>query len=150
MRRIPVLLISTALALPIFVRAQGAPAPAAPLSVHVLNLRSNQGQVGCTLFDSEKGFPKDADKALQRRWCPIAGNAATCSFNPISQGTYAVACFHDENGNGKLDTKIFGIPTEGTAASNGARGHHGPPRYQDAKFQFSGTATMLELPIGYY
>jgi uncharacterized protein (DUF2141 family) len=120
------------------------------LSVQVLNLRSNAGRVGCTLFDSKNGFPKDADKALQRRWCPIAQNSASCNFDPINPGTYAVACFHDENGNGKLDTKIFGIPTEGTAASNGARGHHGPPHYDDAKFQFSGHPTTLELPIGYY
>ena len=39
-------------------------------------------------------------------------------------GTYAVACFHDANKNGKLDTGIFGIPQEGVCASNG--GHLAP------------------------
>jgi len=36
----------------------------------------------------------------------------------IPPGTYAIACYHDENDNGKLDTNFLGIPKEGTGASN--------------------------------
>jgi uncharacterized protein (DUF2141 family) len=101
------------------------------------------------VYNSAKGFPKDSSAALQRRWCPIANAASTCAFDPIPAGTYAVACFHDENKNGKLDTGLFGIPTEGTVASNHAKGFMGPPSFDKAKFSFSGAASELLLRMGY-
>jgi uncharacterized protein (DUF2141 family) len=64
----------------------------------------------------------------------------------IPQGTYAIACYHDENNNGKLDTKFMGIPKEGTGASNDARGTMGPPKFKDAKFQLvSDTSVRIQM-----
>lgn len=125
------------------------PPPTGVLTVRVSALRSSAGQVGCTLYASAKGFPTDASAALQRRWCPIAGTASTCPFDPVPAGTYAVACFHDENKNGKLDTGLFGIPTEGTVASNHAKGTLRPPSFKDASFAFAGTSTEMALRMGY-
>jgi uncharacterized protein (DUF2141 family) len=119
------------------------------LTLQIKSLRSNNGQVGCMIYASAKGFPKDSAAALQRRWCPIANASSTCAFDPISAGTYAVACFHDENKNGKLDTGLFGIPTEGTVASNHAKGFMGPPSFDQAKFSFSGHASELQLRMSY-
>jgi uncharacterized protein (DUF2141 family) len=121
----------------------------AVLTVRLTTLRSNNGQVGCTLYDSAKGFPTDSTDALQRRWCPIANSTSTCVFAPIPAGIYAVACFHDENKNGKCDTGLFGIPTEGTVVSNHAKGFMGPPSFDKAKFSFSGVASELQLRMGY-
>jgi uncharacterized protein (DUF2141 family) len=120
-----------------------------PLTVRVTGLRSKSGQVGCTIFNSAKSFPTDSAAALQRLWCPIVESAATCTFEPVPAGIYAVACFHDENKNGKLDTGFLGIPTEGTVVSNHAKGFMGPPSFDKAKFSFSGNASQLELRIGY-
>jgi uncharacterized protein (DUF2141 family) len=129
-------------------RAEGA-RPTAPLTIKVRGLRSNDGQIGCTLYDGPRGFPVDAAAARQQRWCPIQAQTSTCTFDPIPQGTYAVACFHDANRNGKLDRNLLGIPTEGTVASNHAKGTLGPPRYEDAKFAFSGAPTELALGMSY-
>jgi uncharacterized protein (DUF2141 family) len=125
------------------------PTPTGVLSVHVANLRSNNGQVGCTIYGSSRGFPTDSSAALQRLWCPIASATSACRFDSLPAGTYAVACFHDENANGKLDTGLFGIPTEGTVASNQAKGFMGPPSFEKAKFAFSGIASELQLRMGY-
>jgi uncharacterized protein (DUF2141 family) len=125
------------------------PAPTAVLSVRLSQLRSNDGQVGCMLYDSAKGFPTDPSPSAQKRWCPIGDKTSTCSFDPIPAGTYAVACFHDENKNGKCDTGLFGIPTEGTVVSNHAKGFMGPPSFDKAKFSFSGIASELQLRMGY-
>jgi uncharacterized protein (DUF2141 family) len=125
------------------------PPPAAILTVRVAGLRSNRGQVGCMIYSGAKGFPTDSSAALQRLWCPIVTAAATCAFAPIPAGTYAVACFHDENKNGKLDTGLFGVPAEGTVASNHAKGFMGPPSFDKAKFSFSGAASDLALRMAY-
>ncbi len=130
--------------------AQGDTPPlTAVLSVRLVDLRNNSGQIGCALYASEKGFPKDHSAALQTKWCAIANKESSCNFDPIPAGVYAVACFHDENKNGKLDTGLFGIPTEGVVSSNHAKGFMGPPTFKDAKFSFPGAATELRLRMGY-
>jgi uncharacterized protein (DUF2141 family) len=126
-----------------------ADTPATAVLTMRLALRNSSGQVGCLLFASEKGFPKDAGAALQRKWCAIASSESVCPFDPIPAGTYAVACFHDENKNGKLDTGLFGIPTEGTVASNDAKGFMGPPSFDRAKFSFQAAPIELRLKMNY-
>lgn len=126
-----------------------ADTPTAAVLTTRLTLRNNDGQVGCLLFRSEKGFPKDPNAALQRKWCSIANSESVCRFDPIPAGTYAVACFHDENKNGKLDTGLFGIPIEGTVASNNAKGFMGPPSFNDAKFSLPPAPTELRLKMNY-
>jgi uncharacterized protein (DUF2141 family) len=126
-----------------------ADAPATAILTVRLSLRNSNGQVGCSLYASEKGFPTDSSAALQRKWCAIASSESVCPFDPIPAGTYAVACFHDENKNGKLDTGLFGIPVEGTVASNNAKGTMGPPSFKDAKFTFAGTPAELRLKMNY-
>ncbi|HEY6357462.1 MAG TPA: hypothetical protein VIX35_04430, partial [Vicinamibacterales bacterium] len=37
-----------------------------PVTVRVAGLRSNDGQVGCALYNSAKGYPKDANAAMER------------------------------------------------------------------------------------
>ncbi len=123
--------------------------PIGVLSVRLVGLRNDHGRSGCMLFDSAKGFPKDAASALRRIWCPIASGESICRFDPVAARTYAVACFHDENGNGQCDTGFLGIPTEGTVVSNEAKGFMGPPSFKDARFSFSGHATELRLRMGY-
>jgi uncharacterized protein (DUF2141 family) len=140
--------VAAAVLLAILPSSADAPATGG-LTVKITSLRSNNGQVGCMIYSSAKGFPKDSSAALQRRWCPITNAASTCAFDPIPAGTYAVACFHDENKNGKLDTGLLGIPTEGTVASNHAKGFMGPPSFDNAKFSFAAVATTLDLRMGY-
>jgi uncharacterized protein (DUF2141 family) len=133
----------------LFALSAGADAPPAAVLTMRLALRNSNGQVGCLLFNSEKGFPKDPNAALQRKWCAITSSESVCPFDPVPAGTYAVACFHDENKNGKLDTGLFGIPTEGTVASNDAKGFMGPPSFNAAKFSFTAAPIELRLKMNY-
>jgi uncharacterized protein (DUF2141 family) len=122
---------------------------AGSIAVQLGGLRSDQGKVGCQLFHSKEGFPGDPKRADASVWCDIRDKKSRCEFPGVAAGRYAVACIHDENGNGKLDTGLFGIPKEGVAASNDARGHMGPPAFDDAAFAFDGTAKTLQLAMQY-
>lgn len=124
--------------------------PAGLVVVRVTGLRSNAGQIGCTLYDSPRGFPANPTAARQQRWCPIDKRSSRCAFDPIPAGVYAVACFHDENGNGKMDTGFLGIPKEGIAVSNDAKGFMGPPSFKDAAFSFSGESREMPLKMSYF
>lgn len=61
----------------------------------------------------------------------------------LPAGTYAISLFQDENGNGKLDSGAFGIPTEKFGFSNDAEGMMGPPSYAKCSFIFSGDMTLV-------
>lgn len=119
------------------------------IHVEVVGLHSDKGQVLCALYSSRDGFPKQSEKALARVTSGIAQKQAVCEFSGIAPGTYAISVFHDENSNGKLDTKFMGIPREGVAASNNAKGHFGPPKFEAAAFPFTGGRLELKITINY-
>jgi uncharacterized protein (DUF2141 family) len=104
------------------------------LDIAVSGIHNDKGTLYLSLYNGEKGFPKDPKAAFRLAYARIVNGISTFRFDHLPQGTYAVACYHDENNNGKLDDNLFGIPTEGTGASNDAKGFFGPPKFRDAKF----------------
>lgn len=117
--------------------------------VEVEGFRNDKGQVFCALYSSPVGFPKDSRKAIARTKSLISDKRGVCEFSGIEPGTYAVSVFHDENSNGKLDTNFLGIPREGVGASNDAKGHLGPPKFDAAAFHFAGGKLNLKITVQY-
>jgi uncharacterized protein (DUF2141 family) len=139
---------------PLLVLASAALPQAQPPQVNLVHveidgLRNDKGQVLCALFSSAEGFPKNSAKAAVHAKSDISHGHAFCEFPGIPSGTYAVSAFHDENSNGKMDTNFMGIPREGVGASNNAKGHFGPPKFEAAAFHFSGGRTDLKITITY-
>ena len=131
------------------VLAQTQPSSANLIHVEIGGLRNNKGQVVCDLYSSADGFPKNGDKALAHAKSLVSNEHAVCEFPDVKAGTYAVPVFHDENSNGKLDTNFVGIPHEGVGASNNAKGHFGPPKFDAAAFRFSGGRLELKITTTY-
>lgn len=129
--------------------AQGQSLQTNVVNVDIGGLRDDKGQVVCALYSSSDAFPKDGKKAVARIDSGISNKHAVCEFSGITPGTYAVSVFHDENSNGKLDSNFLGIPREGVGASNGAKGHFGPPKFDAAAFHFSGGRLDLKITITY-
>jgi uncharacterized protein (DUF2141 family) len=148
-RKMSFVLIALALGGLVAGRALADSAPTGVITMRVAGLHSSAGQVGCELYNSPKGYPRDPSLAVETRFCPIQESSAVCDFRPVPAGTYAVACFHDENKNGKLDTGLFGIPKEGVCASNGATGTMGPPSFKDAKFETTGAPKDVPVRMKY-
>jgi|ERR1035438_2564978 uncharacterized protein (DUF2141 family) len=117
------------------------------IHVGIDGLHSDKGQVICSLFSSARGFPKT--NAVATIQSDITHGRATCDFPGVDAGTYAVSAFHDENSNGKMDTNFVGKPREGVGASNNAKGHFGPPKFDDAAFRYSGGHLDLSIAIAY-
>jgi uncharacterized protein (DUF2141 family) len=119
------------------------------IHVEIAGLRNDSGQVLCSLFSSAGDFPKKTEKAIDHSASVITDRHAVCEFSGVAPGTYAISVFHDENSNGKLDTNFMGIPREGVGASNGAKGHLGPPKFDAAAFRFAGGRLELKITINY-
>jgi len=96
------------------------------IRVTVLGVPNSHGDVKCALFNSEDGFPKDPSKAIQRVSGQIQNGQAVCNFIKVLPGDdYAIAVF-------------LGIPKEAVGASNDPPSTFGPPKYEEAKFKYSG------------
>ena len=68
-------------------------------------------------------------------------------INDVPAGTYAIAVFHDENGNNELDTNMFGVPKEPVAFSKAKMKLFGPPKFDECQFQVSSdTELIIYLP----
>ena len=113
-------------------------AQALDLTVEVLQARSTQGQVSAGLY---AGAATWLGTPLQGQRAP-AGERTVLVFRDLPAGRYALSVFHDENGNGKLDRNIVGMPTEPYGFSRDAQGHMGPASFDDAALDLQADTTV--------
>jgi uncharacterized protein (DUF2141 family) len=118
------------------------------ITVVVSGLRNNNGTVRCGLFNSAATFPKDGQEFMGAVGTP-AIQQATCTFNNVPSGTYAVAYFHAENGETKLKTGLFGQPEQGYGFSRNATGSMGPPSFNAAAYSYAGGNVTFPVTITY-
>ena len=88
-----------------------------------------------------------ADPAAHRLTVPAAA-PFELHFTGLAPGTYAIALFHDANGNGRLDTR-FGIPVEGFGFSNNPRLRFGPPGFDAARIVVRDGASSATVNLRY-
>lgn len=103
------------------------------LTVQVEGLRSDNGQVAAALFDSPEAYD-DRSAPVRQAMLTIEDRSCTWVVPDLPPGTYAVALYHDRNGNGMLDRKALGIPKEPYGFSNNPTSTFGPPSFDRAKF----------------
>ena len=115
------------------------------LIVEVSGATPGKGQAICSLFTSADTYLKQpAIKKTQ----PIDSNGQVeFKLDGLDPGTYAISVVYDEDGNGKLNTGLFGIPTELVGVSNNAKGAFGPPSYKKAAFVLS-TSDTIRISLG--
>jgi uncharacterized protein (DUF2141 family) len=118
-------------------------APAGQLEVAVTNLRSQKGVVHLCLTRLPEHFPRCQDDPAALRLSAPAAKAATLTFHSVPAGDYAIAVFHDENGNSKLDT-FAKIPREGFGFSRNPPIRFGPPRFGEARISV-GAGTVRQI-----
>jgi uncharacterized protein (DUF2141 family) len=126
-------------------RAQNAP-PANGIDVVVSGFRNSNGQLGCRLFSSPEGYPRNNAAAMSTLWMPIQNHQARCFFGGVPAGTYSVTIFHDENSNKKFDYNWMHYPIEGYGFSNNAKAQFKAPSWDETSFSYDG-ASVKTIPI---
>lgn len=126
--------------------AIGAAPSGGILQVQVDNVRAQTGRVHVDLC-TQAQFLKD---------CPITGESpartgtTTVTLRNVQPGRYAVQAFYDQNGNGKVDRALFGIPREGVGFSNDAKIRMAPPKWEEAVFAYDGQDRTIRLKLRYF
>jgi len=97
---------------------------------------ASTGKVLVSLFNSEAAFSGGAPVA--QAMVDVGAGQHSAVFANLPAGEYAAKTFHDVDGDGKMNTNPFGMPTEPYAFSNNARGNMGPARWDAAHFAADG------------
>ena len=128
----------------------GGAAPGGALEVSVAGLRSAKGMVSACLTRDPARFPKCQHDPAALRFKRAAGDRTPIRFTAVPSGSYALAILHDENGNGKLDTALMGIPKEGFGFSRNPKVAFGPPRFRAAAFPVANTPLSQNVKMRYF
>jgi len=110
---------------------------AAALTVHFIGLKTSQGAVMLAVYNSEAAYDNSgtaSETATRTVKLEIKDGAAVTTLADLPAGQYAIKAFHDLNGDAKLNTNLFGIPTEPVGFSNDAPVHMHAPSWKETVF----------------
>lgn len=131
------------LALPLL----GATAPTASVDLQVYGLRNDRGLVHVCLTRIPAHFPgceQDPDAVTRT----IAAASPETAVGQLPPGIYAIALFHDENSNRKLD-KFMGVPREGFGFSRNPVVRFGPPKFEQVDIKLESGLTRQLVRVQY-
>jgi uncharacterized protein (DUF2141 family) len=138
-----------------------APATAASLSppaalesgigivVRVQGVRSAAGEVVAVLYGDNPDDFLRSGKRLARARVAAARGVVMLELVAPRAGRYAIAVYHDENGNHKFDRAFTGLPTEGYGLSNNPRIWLRPPHLTEAAFIVDVRPTAVDISLRY-
>ncbi|PMD96733.1 hypothetical protein BWI97_11220 [Siphonobacter sp. BAB-5405] len=121
------------------------PAKQEPLAITFTNVRNTRAPLVVGVFRKSDPFTKVPFKNYKLE--PNGGSSPTLFIDDLPYGEYAVAVFQDENGDGKLNTNIVGIPKEPYCFSNNYRPRVKSPKYDQCKFSYSQKNNHMYLQL---
>lgn len=115
-----------------------AAAPAAELEVNLERVRNAKGVLHLCLTREQSHFPdcREDPRAVTKT---VAATTRSVRFAGLAPGGYALAVFHDENRNRKLDMTLM-IPREGFGFSRNPVVRFGAPKFRQVR---------IDLPAGF-
>lgn len=127
--------------------AGGASEPAPTYEVDISAVRNAEGVIHACLTATSRHFPdcKNDHRALKLK---VPASSRRIRFVGFTPGEYALTLFHDQNGNGRLDTTL-GIPREGFGFSRNPVVRFGAPRFGQVNIKLSPGYTRETVRMQY-
>ena len=116
--------------------------PATNLYIKVTGILSNQGKIIVGIYKDKDSFPI-IGKQYKSYKVEIQDKKASLLITNLEKGWYAIGLCHDLNSNDKMDNNSLGYPMEPYGFSNNVRGHFSRPTFDQARFYFDGSATLV-------
>lgn len=118
------------------------------LAVETTHLKSAKGEVAVTVYpDDVRRFLARGGKLARVRTPAAAPVTRTCFWLP--PGVYAVAVYHDQDGDHDFDRDGLGRPVEGFGFSNDAPARLGLPAFADVRFRLPPGGKTISLKMRY-
>lgn len=133
--------------------AQAAPQCTADGSVGLLvrihNVRSAEGKVTVILYGGNPAEFLAKGKRLDRVRVSAQRGVVTACLQLRAPGTFALAVYHDEDGDGRMTRNFVGLPAEGYGFSRDAAAALGPPSFAEVAFEAKAGSNVLDVTMRY-
>ncbi|MEL7120946.1 MAG: DUF2141 domain-containing protein [Bacteroidota bacterium] len=116
------------------------------LSIEIENIKTSEGTIWLGIYDSEKNFLVKEQAIVEGYEVNQSGNMLI-EIDGLDFGAYAIALFHDQNGNGVMDQNILGIPSEPFAFSKKPKSKWRKPKFSEVSFHFESNKQLLETKL---
>jgi uncharacterized protein (DUF2141 family) len=116
-------------------------------TVQIQNANSDLGKIMILVFNKEEGFPDDVNKAVKRYVLTPKNKQIQLVIEDLPQGKYAITVFHDEDGNGIMNTSLLGLPQEKYGFSNNPKIYFGPPSFEKASVQIGKEQKSIRINL---
>jgi len=123
------------------------PSPTTTMRIQFTNLNAARGSIYLAIYNQESKFLDEKEVLLQKIIPVSAPGSLEITLPELPAGTYAISCFHDVNGNGKMDKNFLGVPTDPYGFSNNARPSFRAPNWEEAKFYWQPGAEMVNINL---
>lgn len=108
---------------------------------------SAEGILAVELYrPSKRDFLKKSSRIHRIRVAATEGKQTVC-FAPQAPGRYAVATYHDKNGNRDLDQKWNRMPKEPFGLSTNPKLKFGIPRFDEADFEMPAEGIAITIRL---
>lgn len=121
-----------AVGLATFLTGLATAATAADLTLE-LSTRASGGRIAVAVYRDAEAFRR-GEGPIASRMVDRTGAVTSVVITGLAPGRYAVAAFHDMDGDGDLTLWPIGLPREAYGFSRNARGRFGPPAFDAAAF----------------
>lgn len=117
------------------------------MQITVQHVREATGTVTVDVHDDDpEKFLKSGGKLARIRVPAVEGETHFCIVVPKA-GIYALAVYHDRNGNTKLDKTWIGLPGEPFGLSNNPPKRLAMPKHKDSAFEVAGPQTPVMIDL---
>ncbi len=116
------------------------------LTIEVNNISDPEGIIWVGIYDSKENF-MIKEKAIVKGFEVKALGKMKFDFSELKYGSYAIAIFHDINGNGELDRSVIGIPSEPYAFSKKPKTKWRLPRFDEIAISFEHEEQLLTTEL---
>ena len=121
-------------------------ADSAQIKVTVNGVGSAGGILSVELYHDPDNFLNKKGRTRRIR-IPATEEQHTVCFNLPQPGTYAIATYHDMDGNRKLNKRWNMMPKEPFGLSNNPEQHFGFPEFSDSAFTVDNTSVNITINL---
>jgi uncharacterized protein (DUF2141 family) len=119
------------------------------LNVVVDGLRSTRGDVVVEIYPDDPKHFLGHQAQVNSVHAKLDRSPANVCLTVPGPGYYAVAVFHDENGDRKFNRNALGLPSEGFGLSNNPPIMLGAPSFRAVRFPVSSGDTTIHVRLRY-
>lgn len=104
------------------------------LTVQVSNIKEKKGTIILSIFNNINDFLKEG-KEYCKQVIQVKDSFLQYTFMKVPKGHYAVALFHDVNGDMKCNKNLLGLPKEGFGFSRNYVPILRPPNFKEVEVE---------------